>query len=134
MSRQQSKSSPPYRIMQICLQCERSVLYDRIDARVDSYIARGLVDEVISLQDRGYSFDLPAMSGIGYRQIGEYLQGRATLPEAIQRIKWDTHSFVRHQGNWFRRAINAEKLDVTQGPPTVEALVQVGAFLAFATA
>jgi tRNA dimethylallyltransferase len=134
MSKQQGKAAPPYKILQICLQCDRSVLYDRIDARVDGYIERGLVEEVASLHGRGYSFDLPAMSGIGYRQIGEYVQGRATLPEAIQRIKWDTHTFVRHQGNWFRRAAGALKLNVTGGPPTGEALARVGDFLAFASA
>ena len=41
MSKQQGKAAPPYKILQICLQCDRSVLYDRIDARVDGYIERG---------------------------------------------------------------------------------------------
>jgi tRNA dimethylallyltransferase len=58
------------------------------------------------------------MSGIGYRQVGEYLQGCATLQEAVQRIKWDTHSFARHQGNWFRRMVDAAWIDVTHTPPT----------------
>lgn len=132
MSGQQGKSAPTYHILQICLECQRSVLYDRIDARVDSYIERGLVEEVESLRDHGYGFDLPSMSGIGYRQIGDYLEGRATLPEAVQRIKWDTHAFVRHQNNWFRRAA-AERYDVTDHPPTENVLPRIGAFLAFAT-
>src|SRR5205814_1832352 len=93
MSLQQAKNPPAYLILPICLECERSVLYKRIDDRVDSYIERGLIDEVAGLHERGYSFDLPSMSGIGYRQIGDYLRGRATLAEAIQRIKWDTHAF-----------------------------------------
>jgi tRNA dimethylallyltransferase len=97
------------------------VLYTRIDERVDSYIQRGLLEEVAGLQERGYAFDLPAMSGIGYRQIGDYFQGRATLPDAIQRIKWDTHAFVRHQGNWFRRSNTAHKLDSTAAPPISQA-------------
>jgi tRNA dimethylallyltransferase len=134
MSAQQGKATPPYAILEICLQCDRSVLYGRIDARVDGYIDAGLVDEVISLHERGYNFGLPAMSGIGYRQIGEYLQGRATLPEAILRIKWDTHAFVRHQVNWFRRAANAEMFDVTNAPATAEVLSRTGKFLSFASA
>ena len=118
MSAQQSKQPPPYSILPICLDCERRVLYDRVDARVDSYIDRGLVQEVEALHARGYSFDLPSMSGIGYRQIGEYLRGRATLPDAVQRTKWDTHAFVSHQGNWFRRSTTAHRFDGTEKPAT----------------
>jgi tRNA dimethylallyltransferase len=118
ISAQQTKQPPPYDILPIRLDCERSVLYKRIDDRVDNYIERGLVEEVAALHGMGYSFDLPSMSGIGYRQIGDYLQGRATLADAIQRTKWDTHAFVRHQGNWFRRSKEAHRFDVTLSPAT----------------
>ncbi len=126
---QQAKQPPPYDVLRIGLKCERDELYRRIDARVDSQIERGLVDEVASLHARGYSFDLPSMSGLGYRQVGDYLAGRATLPEAVQRIKWDTHAFVRHQANWFRRAQNTHWLDVTHHDPTGEAIALAKDFL-----
>ncbi|MBI3763354.1 MAG: tRNA (adenosine(37)-N6)-dimethylallyltransferase MiaA, partial [Chloroflexi bacterium] len=45
-----------------------------------------------------------AMSGLGYKQIGEYLQGECDLPEAIRRIKSETRQFVRRQGAWFRES------------------------------
>lgn len=122
ISKQQRKSPPAYRLLVIGLHCERQELYRRIDLRVDEQIRRGLVEEVASLHERGYSFDLPSMTGLGYRQIGAYLQGRASLAEAVQRIKWDTHSFVRHQGNWFRRMTHAAWIDVTESPPTSRAL------------
>jgi tRNA dimethylallyltransferase len=80
----------------------RDDLYNRIDNRVDSMIEKGLVAEVQSLVARGYGLDLPSMSGLGYREIGLYLQGRTDLTTAIQQIKFDTHSFARHQYNWFR--------------------------------
>lgn len=86
----------------IGLTTDRDDLYKRIDTRVDSMIKKGLVAEVKSLAARGYGFDLPSMSGLGYKQIGMYLQGRTDLPAAIQQIKFDTHSFARHQYNWFR--------------------------------
>ncbi len=86
----------------IGLTTDRANLYRRIDARVDSMIEKGLVAEVESLVARGYGFDLPSMSGLGYKQIGLYLQGKTDLPAAIQQIKFDTHSFARHQYNWFR--------------------------------
>ena len=49
----------------------------------------------------GYGLDLPAMSSIGYRQIGMYLKGEMTLEAAIQQIKFESHRFVRQQYNWF---------------------------------
>ena len=65
-------------------------------------IEQGLVEEVRTLIDVGYDFNLPAMSGIGYKQIGMFLRGELTLAAAIQQIKFATHRFVRHQYNWFR--------------------------------
>ncbi len=84
------------------LTTDRDDLYKRIDTRVDSMRKKGLVAEVESLVARGYGLDLPSMSGLGYKQIGLYLQGKTALPTAIQQIKFDTHSFARHQYNWFR--------------------------------
>jgi tRNA dimethylallyltransferase len=86
----------------IGLTTDRANLYRRIDDRVDNMIKRGLVAEVESLVARGYRFDLPSMSGLGYKQIGLNLQEKIDMPTAIQQIKFDTHSFARHQYNWFR--------------------------------
>jgi tRNA dimethylallyltransferase len=86
----------------IGLTTDRTTLYQRIDARVDSMIEKGLVSEVENLVLRGYGFDLPSMSGLGYKQIGKFLRGETALTAANQQIKFDTHSFARHQYNWFR--------------------------------
>jgi tRNA dimethylallyltransferase len=63
---------------------------------------RGLVAEVENLLKMGYDLNLSAMSGIGYRQIGQFLKGELTLAAAKQQIKSETHRFVRHQYAWFR--------------------------------
>jgi tRNA dimethylallyltransferase len=63
---------------------------------------QGWVSEVEKLEKMGYDFTLPAMSGIGYRQIGDFLRGELSLEAAIQRIKSETHRFVRHQYAWFQ--------------------------------
>ncbi len=54
------------------------------------------------LINMGYDFNLPAMSGIGYKQIGLFLKGELTLAVAIQQIKFETHRVVRHQYAWFQ--------------------------------
>ena len=99
---QLKKSSPKVSTVTIGLTTAREDLYKRIDSRVDDMIERGLVDEVKWLIDRGYSPDLPAMSGLGYKQIVSYLKGETSLEETVQHIKFETHRFARHQYAWFR--------------------------------
>jgi tRNA dimethylallyltransferase len=95
------KKPPTFPTIIIGLTTARKALYNIIDSRVDGMIANGLIEEVKDLIARGYSLDLPSMSGIGYRQIGMFLQGKSSLPEAIQRIKYETHQFTRRQYAWF---------------------------------
>jgi len=65
-------------------------------------MGKGLLGEVEGLIARGYRLDLPSMSGLGYKQIGMYLQGKTDLPSAVRQIKFDTHRFARRQYAWFR--------------------------------
>jgi tRNA dimethylallyltransferase len=99
---QRAKTPPPYEVIQIGLSLPRPELYARIDARVDTMMAAGLLDEVRRLAAQGYGWDLPAMSGLGYQQIGQHLRGECSLAEAVQNIKRATRVFVRRQANWFK--------------------------------
>jgi len=101
-SRLQRKQAPPFASLIIGLTCDRAELYRRIDERVDRIMAQGLVREVEKLVKMGYDFTLSAMSTIGYKQIGMHLRGELSLEEAVQQVKYETHSFVRHQYAWFR--------------------------------
>ena len=103
-SRLGSKRAPAFDYFVIGLTTDRSELYRIVDRRVDEMIERGLVDEVEKLLKMGYDLDLPAMSGIGYRQIGQYLNGELSFEEAREKIKTETHRFIRHQYAWFRLA------------------------------
>lgn len=102
ISEHQSKQSPPYRTLQIGLTMPREMLYERIDRRIDNMIAAGLLDEVKQLIAADYTWDCPAMSGLGYKQIGQYLRGEISFEEAVALIKKETRRFVRQQYNWFR--------------------------------
>jgi tRNA dimethylallyltransferase len=98
----QQATPPPYRVLRIGLTMPREQLYQRIDERVERMMAAGLVEEVRLLVSRGYDYSLPAMSGLGYRQVGMYLRGEVSLDEAVTLIKRHTRRFVRQQANWFR--------------------------------
>jgi len=98
----QTRDAPNYRVLRIGLTMPREQLYERINARVDEMIARGLVDEVSGLIEQGYALDLPSMSGLGYRQIAMYVKEDIDLAEAVRLLKRDTRRFVHHQYSWFR--------------------------------
>ena len=102
ISRLQSKAPPPFNTVIIGLTAERQELYRRIDSRVDEMLKQGLVDEVKQLLDQGYNAGLPAMSGIGYKQIIMFLEGALTLADAVQQTKFESHRLARHQYSWFR--------------------------------
>jgi tRNA dimethylallyltransferase len=102
ISEQQRSQAPPYRILMVGLTMPRELLYARIDERVERMLDKGLLAEVARLVAQGYSLDLTAMSGLGYRQIGQHLAGEISLHEAIRLIKKETRRLVRQQSNWFR--------------------------------
>lgn len=103
ISAQQTMLPPPYRMRTLWLTLPAEQLYARIDTRVDQMVEAGLVGEVGGLLERGYAWGLPAMSGLGYREFQPYFAEEATLEEAVQRLKFDTHAFARRQPAWFRR-------------------------------
>jgi tRNA dimethylallyltransferase len=102
ISELQRKTPPPYTICIIGLTCDRETLYRRVDERVEGMMAAGLLEEVQALREEGYGRDLPSMSGLGYQQLQAHLDGELTLAQAVERIKFETHRFVRQQYTWFR--------------------------------
>lgn len=101
-SSQQKKGEPLFDTLQIGLHVERAELYAKIDERVDRMIASGLIEEAARLSQR-YADDLPAMTGIGYREILAHLRGEIPLEEAVRQIKFHTHQYARRQITWWKR-------------------------------
>ncbi len=102
-SAQRGKAPPPYQTLELALTMERDSLYHRLDERVDRMMATGLLDEVRDLEKRGYGWELPSMSGLGYAQLGALVRGESSVEDAVIAIKHDTRTFVRRQYTWFRR-------------------------------
>lgn len=101
-STQQQKRKPQFETLIIGIDVPRETLYAKIDARVEQMIKEGLVEEVRKLFER-YPADLPALNTIGYKEIIDYFKGRMDLKEAKEKIKLNTHDYVRRQDTWFRR-------------------------------
>ncbi|WP_123608810.1 tRNA (adenosine(37)-N6)-dimethylallyltransferase MiaA [Mobilisporobacter senegalensis] len=101
---EQRQNESPYQFSYFVLTNDRSLLYERIDQRVDKMLGNGLIDEVKDLYyNKGYGRELVSMQGLGYKEIIEYLEGERTLDEAIYILKRDTRHFAKRQLTWFRR-------------------------------
>lgn len=93
----------PFSALLIGLNRDRAALYGRIDARVESQVSKGLIEETQRLLSEGYERQLGSMKGLGYRQIAGYLWGEYDYAEAIRRLKRDTRHFAKRQLTWFRK-------------------------------
>jgi tRNA dimethylallyltransferase len=91
----------PYEVLKLGLTLERERLNERIDRRVETMIAAGLVEEVRTLLLRGYGRELKAMQSLGYRHIGAHLAGEGDLSQAVRLIQRDTRHYARRQMTWF---------------------------------
>ncbi|MEI6020267.1 MAG: tRNA (adenosine(37)-N6)-dimethylallyltransferase MiaA, partial [Bacteroidota bacterium] len=78
---------------------DRPMLYQRINSRVDEMMTNGLLKEVKSLM----AFkDLNALKTVGYKELFEYLDGKFTLPEAVDKIKQHSRNYAKRQITWFK--------------------------------
>ena len=92
-----------YNALVIGLTMPREKLYMKIDERTEKMFAAGLLDEVQNFLNQGVNPNSPAMSGIGYKEVVEYIQGKISLNEAISKVKQATRNFAKRQLTWYRR-------------------------------
>lgn len=88
--------------IQVGLDWSRDILYRNIELRVDKMVALGLIEEVTSLLQMGYSRDLNALNTVGYKEIFSYIYHEITLDRAVELIKRNTRRFAKRQFTWFR--------------------------------
>ncbi len=100
--KQQKKGKPLYDVLQLGIKVDKENLYERINKRCEKMIEAGLVQEAKRLAQK-YSWELPSMSGIGYRQMRDYIEGKMTLEEAIEWLQTDTRHYAKRQMTWFRK-------------------------------
>ncbi len=106
------KYNPKFDAKIIVLNRDRSILYDRINQRVDMMFDMGLLDEVKGLHQMGYTSQMQSMKGIGYKEVLEYFDGKMTLEESIDILKQGTRRYAKRQITWFKRYENALWLDL----------------------
>jgi len=97
------KRAAIYKLILIGLTADRDYLYRKIEKRVDSMIESGLIDEVITLKDKGFDRYNSMKQAVGYKEILKYLYGKSnSLDETISLIKRNTRRLAKKQLTWFK--------------------------------
>lgn len=99
----QKQADCPFDYLVFGIDPEREVLYKKIDQRVDQMLDLGLVAEVKNIYAKYQDKNLAALSGIGYKEIIQYLDGLTNLVDATELIKKNTRHYAKRQMTWFRR-------------------------------
>jgi tRNA dimethylallyltransferase len=129
LHRQHGFQERPFSTLLIGLNRDREALYRRIDERVDSQLAQGLLEETRRLLGQGCARDLGSMKGLGYRQLSAYLEGECPYEEAVRRLKRDTRHFAKRQLTWFRKEPNVRWLSLDEHGSPAEAADRVLALI-----
>ena len=117
----------PYEALIICLDDERSQLYERINHRVDLMFEAGLLDEARWLFD--HYPDVQAAKGIGYKELFPYFRGEQSLEEASDSLKQATRRFAKRQLTWFRNRMQVTFYQIGESGAKDRILNQIEEFL-----
>ncbi|MFH1789953.1 MAG: tRNA (adenosine(37)-N6)-dimethylallyltransferase MiaA [bacterium] len=101
--KQRKKAKPIFNVLLIGILMDRDDIYERINTRVDQQIQMGLFEEVISLLNKGLTWNMPSMSSLGYRQFKPYFNNEQDLGQCIENLKRDTRHYAKRQISWFKR-------------------------------
>jgi len=102
VSAKKPKGRKLFNAIKIGVHTSRDLLNKKINRRVDLMFKDGLLDEVTALKAK-YSNELSIFTGIGYRQLFDYLDEKLSLSEAKELIKRDTRRYARRQLTWWRK-------------------------------
>jgi len=105
-----------FKTITIGLTAERSLIYERINERVDKMIEEGLLDEAKALLPKQH---LNALNTVGYKELFSYLKGEWTLDFAISEIKKNSRRFAKRQLTWFRKDKSIIWFDYKTGTQTI---------------
>ena len=89
----------------IFLAPERAQAMAAIDARFDTMLQAGALDEVAALAARGLDTALPCMRAHGVPHLVAHLRGELSLAEAAERGKADTRAYAKRQFTFARNQL-----------------------------
>ncbi len=127
--RESRAAEPPYRALCLCLTCrDRSILYRRIDQRVDRMVHQGLLEEARLVYEHRDSYKTAAQA-IGYKEFFPYFEGQATVQDCANRLKQASRNYAKRQLTWFRHQNEAVWLYLDEDDVLQQAICHLNAFL-----
>jgi len=117
---EQIKNSDNY-FFQFGIDWDRTILYERIEKRVDIMIENGLVYEVTELINKGYSKQINSLNTVGYKEIISYLENEISLMRAVELIKRNTRRYAKRQITWFKADNRIDWINVKSEADILEA-------------
>lgn len=119
------QAGPAFTYIGFCLNHERSLLYERINRRVDTMIDTGLLDEVKWLVGLGLPAGSTCLQAIGYKELIRHLDGQLSLPDAIPLIQQSSRRYAKRQLTWFRKMANMMWLENKETDDVVQTMAAV---------
>ncbi|HSV87420.1 MAG TPA: tRNA (adenosine(37)-N6)-dimethylallyltransferase MiaA [Bacteroidales bacterium] len=107
----------PFMIKTIILERPRMELFERINNRVDQMVADGLIEEAVSLFRWK---NLNALNTVGYQELFDWLSGKYSLPNALEKIKTNTRRYAKRQITWFKKYHDALRVN----PDRIDAIME----------
>jgi tRNA dimethylallyltransferase len=101
------------------LSMPREDLYSRINARVDAMMKKGLWEEFLSLRRQGYDRRSPGLFCVGYRELFDVEEKKATLAEAVEKIKQNTRNYAKRQITWFKHQVKGREVEAGENAKEV---------------
>jgi tRNA dimethylallyltransferase len=120
--RTETQKQRSFQIIKIGLNCNREILYSRIDQRVDRMIEEGLVEEARSVYHLKHQ---NALKTVGYKELFSFFEGNTSLDQAIEQIKFNTHKYARKQLTWFRRDTEIRWFEPEQLQQIIEYIIEI---------
>jgi tRNA dimethylallyltransferase len=120
--RRQARPPEPLALFTVVLDPPLAELRGRIAGRVATMMAAGFLDEVRWLRAAGFG-QTRALDAIGYRQVGQHLDGVLALDEAVLAIERVTVAYARRQRTWFRKEDAAVRTSIPPDPEQLSALI-----------
>jgi tRNA dimethylallyltransferase len=100
-----------FKILKICITMERSLLYERINKRVDEMILAGLEDEALAYYHLRAT---NALQTVGYKEFFDYFEGKLAFNETVEKIKQNSRNYAKRQLTWFKRDKAYVWFDITK--------------------
>ncbi|WP_026907554.1 tRNA (adenosine(37)-N6)-dimethylallyltransferase MiaA [Paucisalibacillus globulus] len=108
----QQAGESPYESMLVGLEMDRTLLYNRINKRIEDMVKQGLLEEVKSLIDKGYT-NYQSMKAIGYKELIPYFAGEVSLEDSLEILKRNSRRYAKRQYTWFKNKMDVNWYELT---------------------